>query len=131
MKKFFIAFLMVGSLAQANFLTDWIGEILNMELNKSGNTFTFDQKKVKTQYSGTIIWGAEWQDHNESNPVRGTAVEVFGDGWSYTTVTDDKGYFLIPVRADKPFSIRASNGDEWATYNGTIEGVPKGTIGTK
>ena len=116
------------SAANANFLTDWFGDLTKVKMIKSSKGFLFKPHKVKTQYSNRIIWGADWIDHNESDPAKGIAVVVFGSGWSYTTVTDSNGNFTVRVKPASDFSIKASSGDEWCVYDGVLAGVPRGTI---
>lgn len=128
MKKIIILSLFLSMTdAQANFLTEWFGAITSIDMEKSTKGFSFIPHRVKTQYSSRIIWGDGWSDHNESDPVMGVLVEAYGTGWLYSTVTDANGEFVVPVKAGSPFTIRASNGDDFATYSGTLSGVPRGT----
>ena len=120
---------MLASFANADFLTDWWGDKIQVNIVKTVKGFTITPKKDKTQYKSRIIWGENWIDHNTSSGVVGMAVTVTGNGWSYTTVTDDNGYFIVPVKPNSPFTLKASSGDEWCEYNGTIAGIPRGTTG--
>lgn len=128
MKKI-ILLLIIGSTvaAQANFLTDWFGEIFSTKMTKTSTGFVITPDRVKTEYTNRIIWGDGWSDHNNTNPARGVVVEAYGDGWKYSTVTDEDGVFIVPVKANSNFTIRCSNGDSWAVYDGVLSGVPKGT----
>jgi len=83
--------------------------------------------KVKTWYENRIIWG-DYFDHNKGTGVHNTEVIVWGEGWEFRITTDDEGNFKIEVKPDSPFRIKASDGNQWAEFNGTLEGVPFGTI---
>lgn len=129
MKKILITILALGTIAQAGFMSDWFGDSTNKRIDKTPTGYKLNHTKVKTQYESTITWGADWDNHVEGNPVFGVAVMVYGTNWSYTTVTDDNGYFIVPVRAGSTFKLKASNGDTWIEYSGTIPAVTKGTTG--
>ncbi len=128
MKKIIILLLVVTGFASANFLTDWWGDTEKVNITKTAQGFVFTPKKVKTQYKSKIVWGPGLIDHIEGNPARGIAVVVYGTDWEYSTVTDDLGGFIVPV-GKGPFTIKASDGNQWCVYEGTLPEVPKGTIG--
>jgi len=91
--------------------------------------FQVFSNKVYTYYENRIIWG-DYIDHDEGGGVHNTKVTVWGEGWEFSTTTDDEGNFKVEVKPDSPFHIKASDGSRWAEFNGTLEGVPLGTTKT-
>ena len=130
MKKILVMIVLAINLLQGGFLSDLFGNIKNERLDKTPGGYKITQDRVKTQYTGNVIWGVGFGDHIKDNPVIGAAVIVFGEGWSYTSITDDKGLFIVRVKPDSPFKLKVSNGDIWAEYKNIIAGIPKGTTGT-
>ena len=82
--------------------------------------------RTKTYYQNRIIWGEGYTDHNGKAPVHNTEVVAFGDGWEYSTTTDDDGNFKVEVKADSPFRLKASDGNSWSISD-ELSGVPEGT----
>ncbi len=96
------------------------------KITKTDDGFMFDSTKVHTWYESRIIWGDGYFDHDGGGAVHNTEVVAFGDGWEYSTTTDDNGNFKVEVKADSTFKIKASDGNQWATSKELI-GVPLGT----
>jgi len=97
------------------------------KLTKDNQGLHLGSGKVKTWYENRIIWG-DYIDHDKGTGVHNTEVVVWGVDWEFSTTTDDEGNFKVEVKPDSPFRIKASDGNVWAEFNGTIEGVPLGTI---
>ena len=76
---------------------------------------------------GNIVWGVDWKEHPVGDPTRFIAVRTAGNGWVHTTITDEYGYFKVPVEPDSDFRLSASNGNVWCEYNKTISGYAEGT----
>lgn len=87
----------------------------------------FEVVEVKTYYKANILWGAGWNDHNESTDVHNTEVVAFGNGWSHSTTTDDSGMFKVEVEPNEPFKIKASTGSAWVETADELAGVAEGT----
>ena len=117
MKKFLIMMLIFGGL----FL-----HAKNNKIIKVNNVFLVIE--TKTYYQAKLIWGDNWVDHDNNTSVHGTKVVAFGDGWEYSTTTDDTGVFKVEVEADSPFRIKASDGNSWSMYEEDIKGIALGTI---
>lgn len=86
---------------------------------------------VKTYLESRIIWGDGYGDHDENSSVHNTEVIAFGDGWEYSTTTDDDGYFKVQVKPDVPFKIKASDGNQWNTVIKDLDPIPYGTVGKR
>ena len=99
-------------------------------LVKGEHSFVFPSYPVKTYYKNRLIWGDTYKDHNKSQSIVGTAVVVWSDkdSWKFLTTTDDNGVFVIEVKPNSPFKIKASDGNIWASYNKELPGIPVGTI---
>jgi len=87
------------------------------KLTKDNQGLHLGSGKIKTWYENRIIWG-DYIDHKEGIGVHNTEVVVWGNDWEFSTTTDDEGNF----------KIKAYDGSRWAEFNGTLEGVPLGTI---
>lgn len=86
------------------------------KIEKTDNGMVFTKPiEVKTYYMNRIIWGDNYVDHDDKTPVHNTEVVAFGDGWEFSTTTDDDGVFKVEVKADSPFKIKASDGNSWST----------------
>ncbi len=96
------------------------------KITKTDDGFIFDSAKVHTWYESRIIWGGIYTDHEGGGAVHNTEVVAFGDGWEYSTTTDDNGNFKVEVKADSAFKIKASDGNQWATSE-ELDGVQLGT----
>lgn len=98
------------------------------KIEKTDDGFVFTKPiKVKTYYVNRITWGDNYFDHDDTTPVHNTEVVAFGDGWEFTTTTDDKGEFKVEVKPDVTFKIKASDGNSWIESEGQ-KAVPLGTI---
>ncbi len=89
----------------------------------------FSVKKIKTYYAGRIIWGEGYCDHNNTTAFRHGVVMAYGTNWSHSAVTDENGDFKVEVKANSEFTIKASDGSQWHTYEGTLPAIPIGTTG--
>ena len=97
------------------------------KIQKTDSGFTFTkEKEVKTYYTNKIIWGDVYVDHTSNNPVHNTEVVAFGDGWEYSTTTDDDGVFTVEVKGDSVFKIKASDGNDWSISD-EQKAIPTGT----
>jgi len=96
------------------------------KLTKDNQGLHLGSGKIKTWYENRIIWG-DYIDHDAGTGVHNTEVVVWGVDWEFSTTTDDEGNFKVEVKPDSPFKIKASDGNVWAEFNGTLEGVPLGT----
>jgi len=96
------------------------------KLTKDNQGLHLGSGKIKTWYENRIIWG-DYIDHDAGTGVHNTEVVVWGVDWEFSTTTDDEGNFKVEVKSDSPFKIKASDGNVWAEFNGTLEGVPLGT----
>ncbi len=102
----------------------WIGIMLAVvvlggflyakEMKKTPDGFTIESDVVHTYYVNKIIWGDNYTDHTNTTPVHNTEVIAFGDGWEYSTTTDDNGDFKVEVKPGVPFYIKASDGNDWS-----------------
>ena len=102
------------------------GGIAYAKITKTDAGLTFTSDKVQTWYENRIIWGDNYVDHKGQAPVHNTEVIAFGDGWSFSTTTDDDGSFKVEVKPDVPFKIKASDGNQWSTSE-ELSPVPLGT----
>lgn len=133
MRKVVMVILMIAgfmSVLSAGFMSEIHGDLERVEMFKFSGEFRLKPKKVKTVYTHRIVWGSEWSDRKVGDPAIGIGVTVFGEGWEYTTITDNNGTFIVPVKANVPFMIKASGGHFWAEYNKTLAPIPKGATGT-
>jgi len=105
-----------------------LGDILYAQgkLTKDNQGLHLGSGKIKTYYENSIICG-DYIDHDEGTGVHNTEVIVWGEDWEYRITTDDEGNFKVEVKPDSQFKIKASDGNVWAEFNGTLEGVPLGT----
>lgn len=87
----------------------------------------FKIKTTHTYYENKVSWGDGYIDHVADTPITGIAVLAIGDGWTYSTMTDEAGKFKIKVRASSPFKIQVSDGNEWIMYGSDIAGIQEGT----
>jgi len=97
------------------------------KITKSAEGFTLFAGKVKTYYVNRIVWGDDYIDHEEGQPLRNIEVVVWGKDWEYRTTTDYNGDFKIEVEPDSPFRIKASDGNRWSEFADVLKGIPKGT----
>ena len=97
------------------------------KIERTESGFKLFANKAQAWYENRIIWGEDYFDHDAGNPVHNTEVVVWGEDWLFSTTTDDEGNFRVEVKPDTPFRLKASDGNIWAEYNGTLAGVPKGT----
>lgn len=97
------------------------------KLTKADGGFTLFSGKIKTYYANRIVWGDIYTDHKNGKGAHNTEVVVWGDGWEFSTTTDDDGNFKVEVKPDSPFKIKASDGNVWSIFEGTLDGVPLGT----
>ena len=82
--------------------------------------------EVKTYYQNRVIWGDVYTDHTAYKGEFNTKVTAFGDGWKYSTTTDDTGEFKVEVKPALPFKIEVSDGNIWATSEENA-GIQEGT----
>ena len=96
------------------------------KIEKKDTGFVFTNDTVHTYYMNRILWGDTYTDHKNNAPVHNTEVIAFGDGWEYSTTTDDDGVFKVEVRPNSVFKIKASDGNSWSV-SGVQDGVKEGT----
>ena len=84
------------------------------KLVKSDKGIILKSDEVHTYYKSKILWGDAYADHEANDGVHNTEVVSFGDGWEYSTTTDDDGVFTVEVKANAKFKIKASDGNSWA-----------------
>jgi len=107
MNNYIIAFILLGGLAYAG-----------IKLHKTSKGI--ELKEVKTYYENKIIF-------SDSTSLYNTEVVAYGDGWEYSTTTDDMGIFKVEVNPNSRFKIKASDGHLWANTDYYIDGIEEGT----
>lgn len=95
------------------------------QMKKVDGGFQMKSPEVKTYYVNRIIWGDDYMDHDNGKPVHNTEVIAYGEDWSYSTTTDDDGYFKVQVKNGSKFKIKASDGNRWAESE-DLNGIPLG-----
>ncbi len=123
MKKLLIIAMLASSLMGADAIDVYVTKLIK-------TTKGFNAKRVKTYYTSRIVWGDGYCDHNETTAFKNGVVIAYGDGWSYSAITDPTGKFKVEVKGNKEFTIKASDGSFWNVYNGTLPAIPTGTTKT-
>lgn len=87
----------------------------------------FSIKNVQTYYQNKASWGEGYSEHIAGTPMVGVAIIAVGDGWLYTTTTDNTGLFKVKVDAGKPFRLKISDGNILVDFDTELAGVAEGT----
>ncbi len=123
MKKIFFAIAIMVSLVAADGFDAYFTKLIK-------TTKGFNVNKVHTYYESRIIWGEGYCDHADTTAFKHGVVIAYGEGWEYTALTDDLGNFKVEVKPNSTFTIKASDGSYWNTYDGTLEAIATGTTKT-